>query len=133
VCIEAICRAFPIPLGASLVLEGLFLGYKDLQEGFEGLWNTRLRIGRGIWDASADWSGACGDLASPLKILSFLSQTRRSLQSTDSRVCYGPAPSASTLATETALRGSGEWALRRYLTMDALEALEKPNPQLSRH
>jgi putative transposase len=31
------------------------------------------------------------------------------------------------------LRGSGEWALRRYLTMDALEALEKPNPQLSRH
>jgi len=41
--------------------------------------------------------------------------------------------SASTLATEIALRSSEEWALRRYLTMDALEALEKPNPQLSRH
>jgi transposase-like protein len=40
--------------------------------------------------------------------------------------------SASTLATEIALRSSEEWALRRYLTMDALEA-EKPNPQLSRH
>jgi transposase-like protein len=40
--------------------------------------------------------------------------------------------SASTLATEIALRSSEEWALRRYLTMDPLEA-EKPNPQLSRH
>ena len=40
--------------------------------------------------------------------------------------------SASTLATEIALRSSEEWALRRYLTLDTLEA-EKPNPQLSRH
>jgi putative transposase len=40
--------------------------------------------------------------------------------------------SASTLATETALRSSEEWALRRYLTMEALE-VEKPNPQYSRH
>jgi transposase-like protein len=41
--------------------------------------------------------------------------------------------SAATLATEIALRSSEEWALRRYLTMDALEAVGKPNPQLSRH
>jgi putative transposase len=41
--------------------------------------------------------------------------------------------SASTLATEIALRSSEEWALRRYLTMDALETAEKPNPQDSRH
>jgi putative transposase len=40
--------------------------------------------------------------------------------------------SASTLATEIALRSSEEWALKRYLTMDALEEAEKPNPQLSR-
>jgi putative transposase len=40
--------------------------------------------------------------------------------------------SASTLATEIALRSSEEWALRRYLTMDALEEADKPNPQLSR-
>ncbi len=40
--------------------------------------------------------------------------------------------SASTLATEIALRSSEEWALRRYLTMDILEEAEKPNPQLSR-
>jgi transposase-like protein len=41
--------------------------------------------------------------------------------------------SASTLATEIALRSSEEWALKRYLTIDALEKAEKPNPQLSRH
>ncbi len=41
--------------------------------------------------------------------------------------------SASTLATEIALRSSEEWVLKRYLTMDALEAVGKPNPQLSRH
>ena len=40
---------------------------------------------------------------------------------------------ASTLATEIALRSSEEWALRRYLVMDALQEAEKPNPQLSRH
>ena len=41
--------------------------------------------------------------------------------------------SAATLATEIALRSSEQWALRRYLTMDTLEAIGKPNPQLSRH
>ena len=41
--------------------------------------------------------------------------------------------SASTLAKEIALRSSEEWALRCYLAVDALEAVEKPNPQLSRH
>ncbi len=41
--------------------------------------------------------------------------------------------SAATLATEIALRSSEQWALKRYLTMDALEVVEKPNPQLSRH
>jgi len=40
--------------------------------------------------------------------------------------------SASTLATEIALRSSEEWALRRYLTMETFEA-EKPNPQYLRH
>ena len=40
--------------------------------------------------------------------------------------------SASTLATEIALRSSEEWALRRYLRLDALDA-EKPNPQFSRY
>ena len=41
--------------------------------------------------------------------------------------------SAATLATEIALRSSEQWALRRYLTMDTLEAIGKPNPQRSRH
>ena len=41
--------------------------------------------------------------------------------------------SASTLATEIALRSTEQWALKRYLKMDALEAVGKINPQLSRH
>jgi putative transposase len=41
--------------------------------------------------------------------------------------------SASTLATAVVLRSSEEWALRRYLTMDALQGAEEPNPQYSRH
>ena len=41
--------------------------------------------------------------------------------------------SASTLATEIALRSSEQWALKRYLTMDALEAAKNPNPQHTRH
>jgi transposase-like protein len=41
--------------------------------------------------------------------------------------------SASTLATEIALRSSEEWALKRYLAMDSLEAVGKLNPQHSRH
>lgn len=41
--------------------------------------------------------------------------------------------SASVLATEIALRSSEQWALKRYLTIDALEAVGKPNPQYSRH
>ena len=36
--------------------------------------------------------------------------------------------SASILATEIALRSSEEWAIRRYLTMEALEAVDKPAP-----
>jgi hypothetical protein len=43
------------------------------------------------------------------------------------------ASSATTLAAEIVFRSSEEWALRRFLTMDALEGAEKPNPQLSRH
>ncbi|MCA1837686.1 MAG: IS256 family transposase [Actinobacteria bacterium] len=40
--------------------------------------------------------------------------------------------SAQSLATEIMLRSSEEWALKCYLTMDALEAVENLNPQLSR-
>ncbi len=41
--------------------------------------------------------------------------------------------SVSAPATAIALRNSEDWALKRYLTMDALEGAKKPNPQLSRH
>jgi putative transposase len=36
--------------------------------------------------------------------------------------------SASTLATEIMLRSSEEWTLKRYLNMEALEAVENPKP-----
>jgi putative transposase len=39
--------------------------------------------------------------------------------------------SAATLATAIALRSSEQWALKRYLTMNVLEAIGKPNPQHS--
>jgi transposase-like protein len=41
--------------------------------------------------------------------------------------------SASTLATEIALRSGDEWTLGLYLTMGALQTVEKSNPQDSRH
>jgi putative transposase len=40
--------------------------------------------------------------------------------------------SAAILATEIMLRSSEEWALKRYLTMDALEVVAEPYPQHSR-
>jgi putative transposase len=40
--------------------------------------------------------------------------------------------SAATLATEIMLRSSEEWALKRYLSMDALQAVEELNPRYSR-
>jgi putative transposase len=41
--------------------------------------------------------------------------------------------SAATLGTEIALRSSEEWPLKRYLNMETLQAMEKPNPHHSRH
>ncbi len=40
--------------------------------------------------------------------------------------------SAGTLAAAVMLKNSEEWALRSYLTMNALEATDKPTLQLSR-
>jgi putative transposase len=37
--------------------------------------------------------------------------------------------SAATLATEISLGSSEQWTLKRYLTMDALEAVRRSNPQ----
>jgi putative transposase len=41
--------------------------------------------------------------------------------------------SANMLTTEIVLRSTEQWALKRNLTLDSLEAIEKPTPQLSRH
>jgi putative transposase len=47
-------------------------------------------------------------------------------------VVFPNETSAQTLGTEIVLRSSEEWALKRYLNMQALEAIENPNPQHSR-
>jgi hypothetical protein len=41
--------------------------------------------------------------------------------------------SAATLATEISLGSSKRWTLKRYLTMDALEAVRRSNLQRSRY
>jgi len=41
--------------------------------------------------------------------------------------------SASTLAREIALRSTEQWALKRYLMMDTLEAAKNLNRQHTRH
>ena len=47
-CVEAISRARP-DSAALWALNGLFLGYNDLQEGFGGLWNARLGPAEESW------------------------------------------------------------------------------------
>jgi hypothetical protein len=46
-----------------LVVESLPLGYKSIQGAFQELWREWLRVGRGIGDSSATWSGASRTLA----------------------------------------------------------------------
>src|SRR5215218_7940528 len=41
------------------VVESLPLGYKSIQGAFQELWREWLRVGRGIGDSSATWSGVC--------------------------------------------------------------------------
>jgi hypothetical protein len=50
-------------------VESPIRGYNDLQDGFEGLWNTWLEPGRGIWDSSVVLPGVCGASTSPLAVL----------------------------------------------------------------
>jgi hypothetical protein len=60
-------------------LKEQFLGYDDLQEVFEELWNIWLGVGRGVRDSSANWSGACKGPAGSQKILTFLDHALRTL------------------------------------------------------
>ncbi len=88
---------------------------------------------RGIWDALTYLSFP-GSHHAKLRTTNMLERLFKEVKRRTRVVGVFPnETSASTLATEIALRSSEEWALRRYLTMDALETAEKPNPQHSRH
>jgi hypothetical protein len=52
---------------------------------------------------------------------------------TSSRFPGRREPEASRKHFLPELRSSEEWSLRCYLTMEALQAVGKPNAQLSRH
>jgi transposase-like protein len=88
----------------------------------------------GIWDALTYLSYPGSHHATRIRSTNMLERLFKEVKRRTRVVGVFPNErSASTLATEIALRSSEEWALRRYLTMDALETLRKPNPQLSRH
>ncbi len=87
----------------------------------------------GIWDALT-YLGYPGSHHARIRSTNMLERLFKEVKRRTRVVGVFPnETSASTLATEIALRSSEEWALRRYLTMDALQGAEKPNPQLSRH
>ncbi len=89
----------------------------------------------GIRDALLTYLGYPGSHHARISTTSMLERLFKEVKRR-TRVVVGVLPnetSASTLATEIALRSSEEWALKRYLTMDALETVGKPNPQYSRH
>jgi hypothetical protein len=50
----------------------LFLGYNDLQEGFEGLRNTWLRVGRGMRESFSAMVRGVSDPREGSEILTFL-------------------------------------------------------------
>ncbi len=111
---------------------------RALAEEFVELYGKRLPkavavFETGIWDALTYLSFP-GSHHAKLRTTNMLERLFEEVKRRTRVVGVFPnETSASTLATEIALRSSEEWALRRYLTMDALEGAQKPNPQLSRH
>jgi transposase-like protein len=106
---------------------------RDLAEEFSELYGKRFRKAVAVFEAGVE---------DTLTYLSFPGSHHAKLRTTNMLECFfkeikrrtrvvGIFPnetSASILATEIALRSSEEWAIRRYLTMEALEAVDKPAP-----
>ena len=111
---------------------------RALAEGFVELYSERFP--KAVWVFEAGIEDALTYLSFPgshhakLRTTNMLERLFKEVKRRTRVVGVFPnETSASTLATEIVLRSSEEWALRRYLTMDALQTTEKPNPQLSRH
>ena len=111
---------------------------RELAKGFVELYGSRFPKAVSVFEAGID--DALSHLSFPgshharLRTTNMLERFFREVKRRTRVVGVFPNEvSVSTLATEIALRSTEQWVLKRYLTMDALEALEKPNPQLSRH
>jgi putative transposase len=111
---------------------------RELAKGFVELYGSRFPKAVCVFEAGIDdalsYLSFPGNHHARLRTTNMLERLFREVKRRTRVVGVFPNEvSASTLATEIALRSTEQWALKRYLRMDALEALEKPNPQLSRH
>jgi putative transposase len=111
---------------------------RELAKGFVELYGSRFPKAVSVFEAGIDdalsYLTFPGNHHARLRTTNMLERLFREVKRRTRVVGVFPNEvSASTLATKIALRSSEQWALKRYLTMDALEAVEKPNPQLSRH
>jgi putative transposase len=111
---------------------------RELAKGFVELYGSRFPKAVSVFEAGIDdalsYLSFPGNHHARLRTTNMLERLFREVKRRTRVVGVFPNEvSASTLATEIALRSTEQWALKRYLRMDALEALEKPNPQLSRH
>jgi putative transposase len=111
---------------------------RKLVKGFVELYGSRFPKAVSVFEAGIDdalsYLSFSGSHHARLRTTNMLERLFREVKRRTKVVGMFPNEvSASMLATEIALRSSEQWALNRYLTMDALEAMEKPNPQLSRH
>jgi transposase-like protein len=111
---------------------------RALAEQFVGLYGKRLPKAVSVFEAGIEdtltYLRYPGSHHARIRTTNMLERLFREVKRRTRVVGVFPnEASASTLATEIALRSSEQWALKRYLTMDVLEATHKPNPQLSRH
>ena len=111
---------------------------RELAKGFVDLYGSRFPKAVSVFEAGIDdalsYLSFPGSHHARLRTTNMLERLFREVKRRTRVVGVFPNEvSASTLATEIALRNSEQWALKRYLTMDALKAAEKPSPQLSRH
>ena len=111
---------------------------RELAKGLVELYGSRFPKAVSVFEAGIDdalsYLSFPGNHHARLRTTNMLERLFREVKRRTRVVGVFPNEvSASTLATEIALRSTEQWALKRYLTMDAFEALEKPNPQLSRH
>jgi putative transposase len=104
---------------------------RELAKGFVEIYGSRFPKAVSFFEAGTDdalsYLSFPGSHHARLRTTNMLERLFREVKRRTRVVAVFPNEvSASTLATEIALRSSEQWALKRYLTMDTFEALEKP-------